>query len=140
MPRKKTAEVVEETVVAEEAKPAKKTTSRRKTKAKEEVKVVTSKATIHDFDCIIEPVITEKSMTASQEQNKFTFIVKKGSNKTQIRRAIERIYNVHVTGISTVNVNSKKLSRGSRYKGSVPGYKKAIVSLRDGETINLFAE
>ena len=142
MPRKKkteleatTPEVVEETPVKE-----KKTTRRtKKAKAEEEVKVV-SKATIHDYDLILEPVITEKSMSASSELSQFTFIVKKGSNKTEIRRAIERIYNVHVTGISTINVSKKAKSHGSRYKGYVPGYKKAIVTLKEGETINLFAE
>ena len=104
----------------------------------EEVK--TNKPTIADFDVIIEPVITEKSMTASENQGKFTFKVRKGAGKTQIRKAIEKIYGVHVTGISTVNVHSKNASRGSRYKGTISGYKKAIVTLKDGETINLFAE
>ena len=139
MPRKKKVEAETSTeVVNEEVKETKKTT--RKKAKKEEVKVPTSKATIHDYDLIVEPIITEKSMSATQENNQFTFVVKKGSSKTEIRKAIERIYGVHVEGISTINVNPKNASRGSRYKGTLPGYKKAIVSLKEGETINLFAE
>lgn len=98
------------------------------------------KASISDFDVIIEPIITEKSMTASQEENKFTFIVKKGANKIQIKNAIQNIYNVHVTGINVINVPAKKVTRGTRYKGTLSAYKKAIVTIKEGETINLYAE
>ena len=107
---------------------------------KEEKVVVSSKTTIHDFDCIIEPIITEKTMSQSSENNKFAFKVKKDANKIEIRNAISRIYNVHVEKVSVINVLAKKISRGSRYKGHLPGYKKAIVTLKEGETINLFAE
>ncbi len=113
--------------------------------AKKEVKaeVLTNssaKTTVSDFDCIIEPIITEKTMTQSQESNKFAFKVKKDSNKIQIRNAIERIYNVKVESIRVSNVIAKKVSRGSRYKGTLSGYKKAIVTLKKDQTINLFAE
>lgn len=154
MPAKK-KEVVEETKVeeAKEVKKETKTTKVKKEKAektstkkeskktkKEEVVETGPKATLQDFEVILEPVITEKSMTKSQEENKFTFKVKKGASKTEIRKAIERIYKVHVVGISTVNVHAKASSRGSRYKGHISGYKKAVVTLKLGETINLFAE
>jgi large subunit ribosomal protein L23 len=99
-----------------------------------------TRATIADFDIIIEPLITEKSMTLSQESNKATFKVKKGSNKVAIKRAIEHIYGVKVTGVQTVNVSAKKASRGARYKGTLPGYKKAIVTLAEGQAIDLFKE
>ena len=98
------------------------------------------KATISDFDVIIRPLITEKSMTASQENNKFTFVVKKGANKTQIKNAIHRIYGVNVEQINIVNVPAKVVTRGSRYKGTIGAFKKAIVTVKEGETINLFAE
>lgn len=100
----------------------------------------TSKATIHDFDIIIEPIITEKTMAQSQMQNKFVFKVTKDANKTEIKNAVERVFNVHVKSVQTVNVMAKSLSRGSRYKGHVPSFKKAIVTLNEGETINLFQE
>ena len=138
MPKKKEVEATE--VVEKPTKETKKASKKAKKEKEEKVVKLTSKATIHDYDLIIEPVVTEKSMSASSELSQFTFIVKKGSNKTEIRKAIERIYNVHVTGISTINVAKKAKSHGSRYKGFVPGYKKAIVTLKEGETINIFAE
>ncbi len=109
-------------------------------KKKEVVAEVSSKTTINDFDCIIEPIITEKSMTQSQEHSIFAFKVKKDANKIEIRNAISRIFNVHVESVRVINVLAKKSSRGSRFKGTLPGYKKAIVTLKEGETINLFAE
>lgn len=109
-------------------------------KKKEAVVENTRKALLHDFEIIKEPLITEKSMALSQNENKFTFKVDRRANKTEIRTAIERIYGVHVIGISTVNKNAKSASRGSRYRGTIPGFKKAVVTLKEGETINLFAE
>lgn len=98
------------------------------------------KASIHDFDCIIEPLITEKSTTVIQENNQYTFIVKKSANKTQIKNAIHKIYNVEVKNVNVVNVPSKVVTRGSKYKGSLSAFKKAIVTLKEGQTINLYAE
>ena len=112
----------------------------KKTKVAEEVVNNEKKANIHDFDIIIEPVITEKSMAQSQEGSKYTIKVKKTANKTEIRNAVSKIFGVHVVGVQTVNVMSKNISRGSRYKGTLPSYKKAIVTLKEGEVINLFAE
>lgn len=112
---------------------------------KKEVATVTpevtrNKPTISDFEVILEPLITEKSASATGEQNKYTFIVKKGTNKVQIRNAIKRIYGVTVTNVNTVNVPSKVTTRGSRYKGTISGFKKAIVTLKEGDTINLYGE
>ncbi|MGP1413836.1 MAG: 50S ribosomal protein L23 [Bacillales bacterium] len=98
------------------------------------------KATISDFDVIIEPLITEKTMSQNQETHKVTFKVKKDANKTQIKHAIERIYNVKVLEVKTVNVLPKKTSRGSRYHGTIPGFKKAIVRLEQGQVLDLFKE
>lgn len=112
--------------------------ARKKKEVVSEVK--TTKGTIADFDLIIEPIITEKTMTFAQEGNKYAFKVSKDANKIAIRNAISRIYGVHVEKVTTINVAAKKLSRGSRYHGTVPGYKKAIVTLKEGEAINLFSE
>ena len=114
---------------------------RKKKEAVETVAVETKRtATIADFDVIIEPLITEKSMTANQESNKYTFVVKKDANKTQIKNAIHRIYGVNVKQVNIVNVPAKVVTRGSRYKGTIGAFKKAIVTVKEGETINLFAE
>lgn len=108
-------------------------------KKKEEVVVASKKASVHDFDVLIQPLITEKTMNEGQS-NKVVFKVRKDANKVEIRNAVERIYNVEVKSVRTVNVLAKYLSRGSRYKGTVPGFKKAIITLKGDATINLFAE
>ena len=112
----------------------------KKVEKKEEVILSKAKATLSDFDVIIEPLITEKSMSLSQEQNKATFIVKDNANKVAIKNAVERIYQVHVKGVSVVNVPSKEVTRGTRHKGTVSGFKKAIVTIASGEAIDLFKE
>ena len=98
------------------------------------------KATEKDFDVIFTPVITEKTMALIQNQNKVTVKVAPTSNKTEIKGAFQRIFQVHVTDVKVANVGAKEKSRGSRYTGSVPGYKKAIVTVASGEAIDLFRE
>lgn len=95
---------------------------------------------ISDFDVIIEPLITEKSMSLTQTNNMATFKVKDKATKPQIKKAIERIYGVKVVGISTSNVVSKNTTRGSRYHGTISGFKKAVVRIEEGQAIDLFRE
>jgi len=145
MPRKKkvSEETNEVTKVEESETKTKKSTRSKKSKVVEEKVeevVETKKATIHDFEIIKAPHVTEKTSALTSDLNQFTFLVSKHANKTEIRHAIERIYNVHVTGISIVNKKEKVTSRGSRYKGKISGFKKAIVALKEGETINIYAE
>jgi len=98
------------------------------------------KPQVSDFDVIIEPIITEKSMSQTQNFNMAAFKVKKNATKPQIKNAIERIYDVKVLGISTVIVRAKNTTRGSRYHGTISGYKKAIVRIESGKAIDLFKE
>lgn len=116
---------------------AAKTTTTKKTK---KVEKVISRATLQDFDTIIAPVITEKTMTLMQEQNKATFKVHPNANKVQIKLAFERIFNVKATDVKIINVLPQKTSRGGRYKGTVPGFKKAIITVAEGEALDLFKE
>ena len=81
------------------------------------------------------PVITEKSQIAKSE-GKYTFKVSPKANKTEIKEAIEKIFKVKVTAIRTINVRPKK-RRVGRYTGLTTRYKKAIVSLAEGQTIDL---
>ena len=81
------------------------------------------------------PVITEKSENARNE-GKYTFKVDSRANKLEIKEAIEKIFNVKVTSIRTMNVKPKK-RRVGRYTGLTNKYKKAIVKLADGDTIEL---
>ncbi|MBQ3510744.1 MAG: 50S ribosomal protein L23 [Bacilli bacterium] len=81
------------------------------------------------------PVITEKSQIAKSE-GKYTFKVSPKASKTEIKEAVEKIFNVKVTAIRTINVKPKK-RRVGRYTGLTTRYKKAIVSLAEGQTIDL---
>ena len=89
----------------------------------------------HYLDTIISPNITEKS-TSLSEFNKVVFKVHKGASKNSIKRSVEKIFKVNVIKINTINLKGKtKLVRNKRaYK---PGYKKAIVTLKKGQNIDL---
>ena len=109
-------------------------------KVTEEVKVTKfAPVSNHDFDVIIEPIITEKTMKLLQEENKITLKVKKDANKIEIKNAFEAIFNVHVEKINVINVRPQA-KRVGRYTGKVSGYKKAIVKLAAGEALDLFKE
>ena len=87
-------------------------------------------------DIIIAPVITEKSQIAISSNNVYTFKVSKDANKTQIKQAIEEAFGVNVKEVRTLNTKSKA-KRVGRYTGKTKTYKKAIVTLRDGNSIEL---
>ena len=89
----------------------------------------------HYLDVIISPNITEKS-TSLSEFNKVVFKVNKGASKDSIKRSIEKIFKVNVVKINTINLKGKtKLVKNKKaYK---PGYKKAIVTLKKGQNIDL---
>ena len=87
------------------------------------------------LEIIKAPVITEKSQIAKSE-GKYTFKVDPKANKLEIKEAIEKIFKVKVTAIRTINVRPKK-RRVGRYTGLTTRYKKAIVSLAEGQTIDL---
>lgn len=107
--------------------------------AKKENAIV-SKASIHDFDLIIEPVITEKTMSLMQEQNKVTLKVKGNANRVEVKKAFERVFGVKALNVNIINVRSKETTRGGRYKGSISGFKKAVVTIAEGEALDLFKE
>ena len=87
------------------------------------------------LDTIVSPVITEKA-TSLSEFNKIVFKVHKGSSKNSIKKSIEKIFKVNVIKINTVNLRGKtKLVKGK--KSSRPAYKKAIVTLKKGQSIDL---
>ena len=88
------------------------------------------------LEIIKAPVITEKSTRLSQEENKYVFKVDSKATKDQIKEAIETIFKVKVVGISTINAKTKK-KRVGRYTGMTNRYKKAVVTLADGQSIEL---
>lgn len=87
-------------------------------------------------DIIKAPIITEKSADLAQNANTYTFSVDTSANKTQIKQAIEAIFNVKVESVNTVNVRAKK-KRVGRYVGKTNRIKKAIVKLKEGSSIEL---
>lgn len=92
---------------------------------------------------LIKPVITEKADALAEDNSKYTFVVNKDANKIEIRKAIEDLYNVEVSKINTMIMPSKAKNRNTRssvIKGRVSGFKKAVISLAEGETINFFGD
>jgi len=87
-------------------------------------------------DIIIKPVVTEKSMNLLAD-NKYTFVVDKKSNKTEIKNAIEDIFKVKVDKVSTMIIKGKPKRMG-KFEGRTSDRKKAIVSLKAGQKIKLF--
>ena len=90
---------------------------------------------IHLYDTIISPVLTEKSTNLS-EQNKIVFKVPYKANKKNLKKNIEKIFKVNVTKINIINKKTRdKITRGKRVK--MLGYKKAILTLKKGQNIDL---
>ena len=90
---------------------------------------------IHLYDKILSPVITEKSTNIS-EQNKIIFKVPSKANKKNLKTSIEKIFKVNVTKINIINKRNRiKTTRGKKVK--IKGYKKAIITLKKGQNIDL---
>ena len=90
---------------------------------------------IHLFDKILSPLVTEKSTNLS-EQNKIVFRVPSNANKKNLKTNIEKIFKVNVTKINMINKKNRvKLTRGRKVK--VSGFKKAVVTLKKGQSIDL---
>ncbi len=91
---------------------------------------------MRERDIIKAPIITEKSASLAQEKNTITFSVDPKANKTEIKNAIEKIFDVKVDSVNTINVKPKK-KRVGRYVGKTNKVKKAIVKLKEGSKIEL---
>ncbi len=90
--------------------------------------------TMHDM--LIKPVITEKT-TMMMSEGKYTFRVPLQANKIEIRKAVETVFGVKVKSVNTIRMMGK-FKRMGKYVGKRPDYKKAIVTLQEGETIEFF--
>jgi len=90
---------------------------------------------IHLYDKILFPVVTEKSTNLSV-QNKIVFKVPNKSNKKNLKKNIEKIFKVNVVKVNIINKQTRtKITRGKKVK--LPGYKKAIITLKKGQSIDL---
>ncbi len=91
---------------------------------------------------IIKPIVTEKMTQLGEKMNRFGFKVQKDANKIEIKQAIEAMYNVTVTDVNTLIVTPKVKSRFTKsgtINGKSPAYKKAIVTLKEGDKIDFYS-
>ena len=93
------------------------------------------------MNILIKPVITEKATNDSELNNRFTFVVNSRANKVEIKKAVESAYGVSVEKVRTINVRPDRNTRYTRtgvISGKTAGYKKAIVQLSEGDTIDFY--
>ena len=95
-------------------------------------------------EVLIRPLITEKMTNISAaQQGKYGFVVSTKANKIQIAKAVEHKFNVHVVEVKTITHHGKtktQFRKSGRFTGKTPGFKKAIITLKEGETIELFEQ
>lgn len=91
---------------------------------------------LHPNQVLLAPVVSEKSYSLITDR-KYTFKVHKDAHKTQIRQAVEELFEVRVESVNIVKVQPKPKRRGAT-RGSKPGWKKAIVKLQEGHEIEIF--
>ena len=89
------------------------------------------------YRTIVRPVMTEKTSAAYQDRGEYTFEVAPDANKHAIKAAVERLFGVKVTGVQTMNCRGKTRRVGTA-TGKRPNWKKAIVTLKAGDTIDIF--
>lgn len=122
---------------AKKAKAARVAKARRHAaEGKNTVVTPVSKAFTDLRDILIKPVVSEKSY-ALLDENKYTFVVAPGSNKTQIKQAVESVFEVKVTGVNTINRQGKRKRTRTGF-GQRAGTKRAIVTLAEGDRIDIF--
>ncbi len=90
----------------------------------------------HKQNILIKPLLTEKMVNYKENENKYAFVVDKNANKIEIKRAVEKRFKVRVESVNTMNY-SGKLKRQGRTEGRRPAWKKAIVSLKEGDQIEI---
>ncbi|HLG23125.1 MAG TPA: 50S ribosomal protein L23 [Candidatus Manganitrophaceae bacterium] len=88
-------------------------------------------------DLIIRPILTEKSTALREAENKYSFVVRRDANRQEVKRAVEEALNVKVDKVHILNVIGKE-KRLNRFVGKRPDWKKAIVTLKAGEKLDLF--
>jgi large subunit ribosomal protein L23 len=92
---------------------------------------------LHPNEVLLAPVVSEKSYSLI-EDGKYSFRIHPDAHKTQVRQAVEELFGVKVLGVNIVKVQPKPKRRGLS-RGIKPGWKKAVVQLREGDTIEIFS-
>ena len=94
------------------------------------------------MEIILKPVLTEKMSALTDKEHKVAFVVAKDANKIEIKKAVEEMYNVTVVSVNTMNYRGKNKSRYTKtglISGRTAAYKKALVTLKEGETIDFYS-
>lgn len=94
------------------------------------------------MEIMIKPVVTEKATAISENQNRYTFRVSPEANKAQIKNLVQSLYGVKVVDVNTMNYDGKKKSRYTKaglINGKVAAFKKALVTVAEGETIDFYS-
>lgn len=94
-------------------------------------------------EILIKPLVTEKTDILSEKFNQYTFVVNKKANKVEVRKAVEELYGVQVNSVNTMIMPSKtkvRNTRGGVQRGRVSSFKKAIITLAEGEEIDFYGE
>ncbi|MGA9326434.1 MAG: 50S ribosomal protein L23 [Salegentibacter sp.] len=94
------------------------------------------------MNILIKPIITEKATADSELNNRYSFVVSNKANKIEIKDAVESAYGVSVTKIRTINVRpdrKTKYTKSGMITGKTSAYKKALVQVAEGETIDLYS-
>ena len=94
------------------------------------------------MDILIKPIVTEKITALGSTLNRYGFVVQKDANKQQIKKAIENLYQVNVSSVNTMIYSGKRKSRytkGGIINGRTNAFKKAIVTLAEGDTIDFYS-
>lgn len=94
------------------------------------------------MEILKKPILTEKASALTEKLNRFSFKVDHRANKLEIKGAIEKMYGVNILAVNTAVVYGKTKSRNTKagvVSGNAPKYKKAIVTLKDGETIDFYS-
>lgn len=94
-------------------------------------------------EILIRPLFTEKMTTLNADEQKYGFVVAYDANKIEIKKAIAKKFNVNVVDVNTIRYDGKtktQFRKGGRFSGKTPHFKKAIVTLKSGEKIDLFEQ
>lgn len=91
---------------------------------------------------ILKPIVTEKMTSMTEKSGRVAFRVAGNANKVQIKNEVEKLYNVTVVAVNTINVHGKRKSRYTKaglIEGRMPSYKKAIITLKEGDAIDFYS-
>ena len=92
---------------------------------------------------LIKPLVTEKMTALMESENKYGFIVDHNANKIEIAKAIKKRFEVDVVAVNTIKYNGKtktQFTKKGRFTGKTPQFKKAIITLKEGQSLDLFEE